>query len=114
MVERLVILEPAAAIAAAHAWLARSGGRVAQAYGDRVWIVEIPADGVAPIDDEPAIAALYADEVPDDTVAALVADEAGRLGIAAWNLRQTPSFRATRTARRGEGRSWGDDVEPEG
>lgn len=43
----------------------------------------------------------------------LVEEEAGQLGVAAWNLRQEESRSATKEARPGAGRSWGA-LGPEG
>ena len=81
-------------------------------YGDSVWVVELPTDAEPALARDPAFQGPFAAAVPE-TVS--VEDEAGRLGIAAWNLRQSPSFRASRDARRGEGRAWDDDeFEPEG
>jgi hypothetical protein len=74
--------------------------------------VDLPPDAEPAIAADPAVRGVFAAEAPD-TLAAH--DEAGRLGIAAWNLRQSPAFRATRNARRGEGRAWDDEgYEPEG
>ena len=112
MVERLVILAPGSAVEDAQGRLQTAGGRLLARYGDAVWVVEMPVDSESAIASDPAVKGLFAGAVPD-TVAP--DDDAGRLGIAAWNLRQTPSFRASRDARRGEGRAWDDEgFEPEG
>jgi hypothetical protein len=112
MVERLVILAPRSAVDGAQGRLQGVGGRLLARYGDRVWIVELPADTESAIANDQAVTGVFDGAVPD-TVAP--DDEAGRLGVAAWNLRQTPSFRASREARRGEGRAWDDEgFEPEG
>ena len=114
MVERLVILASAAAAAAdaARARLESLGGRLLARYGDRVWVVELPPDVDAALADDPSVEGVFGSAVPDDIT---VEDEAGRLGIAAWDLRHSPSFRAAREARRGEGRAWDDEgFEPEG
>ena len=111
MVERLVILATAMPADDTRARLAAAGGQVLQAYGARVWVVDLTPEGEMRLADDPAVLGVYADAGPDEAVAL---DDTERAGIAAWNLRQTPSFRATRAARRGEGRSWGDSVEPEG
>jgi hypothetical protein len=109
MAQQLVILAADAARQDLHARIVAKGGRVAQAYGTRVWIVD-PPDGAGGLDDLEA----YPGQVPED-VAAAVDDETGRLGIAAWNERHSASFAATRVNRIGDGRSWGDEgVEPEG
>ena len=112
MVERLVILAPGSAVEDAEGRLQAAGGRLLARYGDTVWVVELPVDGEPAIASAPAVAGVFAGPVPDTVVPD---DEAGRLGIAAWNLRQTPTFRASRTARRGDGRTWDDEgFEPEG
>lgn len=109
MAPQLVILAADAAREDLHARIVAMGGRVTQAYGSRVWIVDVP-EGT----DLPGDLQGYAGRVPDDVEAALD-DETGRLGIAAWNVRHSASFAATREDRVGEGRSWGDEgVEPEG
>ena len=60
----------------------------------------------------PGVVAAFDGSVP---AAIEIEDETGRLGIAAWNVRHSASFAATRANRVGEGRSWGDEgVEPEG
>ena len=109
MAPQLVILAADAAREDLHARIVAMGGRVTQAYGSRVWIVDVP-EGT----DLPGDLQGYAGRVPDDVEAALD-DETGRLGISAWNVRHSASFAATRANRVGEGRSWGDEgVEPEG
>jgi hypothetical protein len=112
MVERLVILAPGSAVEGAQGRLQAAGGRLLARYGDTVWVVELPVDTEPAIASDPAVLGVFAGAVPDTLAPD---DEAGRLGIAAWNLRQTPSFRASREARRGEGRAWDDEgFEPEG
>jgi hypothetical protein len=112
MVERLMILAPAATPEDAQARLRGAGGRVLARYGDRVWVAEMPPEADATVAGDPAIQGVYAGAIPDPTG---VDDDAGRLGIAAWNLRQSASFRAARRTRTGEGRSWDDEgFEPEG
>ena len=112
MVERLIVHAPASASDATRARLDAAGGRLLARYGDRIWVVELPPEAEATVAGDPAVQGVFADAVPDTVT---VPDEAGRLGIAAWNLRHSPSFRATRRARRGEGRPWDDEgFEPEG
>ena len=109
MAPQLVILAADAAREDLHAHIVAVGGRVSQAYGSRVWIVDVP-DGIELPDGLEG----YPGRVPDDVGAALD-DETGRLGISAWNMRHSASFAATRANRVGEGRSWGDEgAEPEG
>lgn len=111
MVERLLILALAATTDDAQARLQAVGGRLLARYGDRVWVAELPPEA-DPADPAPAFQGVFAGRVPDSET---VEDEAGRLGIAAWNLRQSPSFRAARRVREGEGRAWDDEgFEPEG
>ena len=98
MVERLVILAPAAASEDAQARLQAAGGRVLARYGDRVWVVDLPPEAETAIAGDADVQGVFAGEVPDP---AGVDDDAGRMGIAAWNLRQTASFRAARGVRRG-------------
>ena len=110
MAPQLVILAADAAREDLHARIVAMGGRVSQAYGSRVWIVDVPDGADLPDDLEG-----YQGRVPDDVGAALDDDETARLGISAWNVRHSASFAATRANRVGEGRSWGDEgVEPEG
>jgi hypothetical protein len=109
MAQQLVILAADAAREDLHARVVAMGGRVSQAYGPRVWIVDVPETADWPSDVE-----VYQGRVPDGVEAGLD-DETGRLGIAAWNVRHSASFATTRENRVGEGRSWGDEgVEPEG
>jgi hypothetical protein len=114
MVERLVILASASMADDARARLEAVGGRLLARYGDTVWIVDLPPDADAALADAPSVEGVFAGVVPDG-VTVMVSDEAARLGIAAWDLRHSPSFRAAREARRGEGRAWDDEgFEPEG
>lgn len=111
MVEHLVILASAAVADDVRARLSELDGRVLQAYGP-VWVVELPADRAQTMASEPGIGAVFDGPAPEDLAGD---DEAARLGIAAWNMRRTPEFEASRRTRFGEGRSWGDEgVEPEG
>lgn len=112
MVERLVIIASASTADDARARLEDLGGRLLARYGTSVWVVELPPDADAPLADDPSIEGVFDGAIPDDIT---VQDEAGRMGIAAWDLRHSPSFRAAREARRGEGRAWDDEgFEPEG
>ncbi len=112
MVERLMVLAPASTSDATRASLEAAGGRLLARYGDRVWVVELPHEAEASLAGDEAVEGVFAGGVPD---AVTVPDEAGGLGIAAWNLRHSASFGATRQARRGEGRAWDDEgFEPEG
>jgi hypothetical protein len=77
--------------------------------------VDVPEDAGADVGPDaswPGVVAAFDGSVP---AAFEIEDETGRLGIAAWNVRHSASFAATRANRVGEGRSWGDEgVEPEG
>src|SRR4029077_16435222 len=98
MAPQLVILAADAAREDLHARIVAMGGRVSQAYGSRVWIVDVPDGADLPDDLEG-----YPGRVPDDVETALD-DETGRLGISAWNVRHGASFAETRANRVGEGR----------
>jgi hypothetical protein len=112
MVERLVILTLASTADDALARLQATGGRLLARYGDTVWVAELSPEAEAAMADDPAVQGIFAGAVPGTVT---VDDEAGRLGIAAWDLRHAPSFRAARDARRGDGRAWDDEgFEPEG
>ena len=112
MVEHLVILAFPAAADDVRARLGALGGRVLQVYGPAVWVVESSAEGAEALASEPGIRAVFDGPAPD---ALAEDDEAARMGIAAWNMRRSPAFQASRRTRIGEGRSWGDEeVEPEG
>jgi hypothetical protein len=107
MAQQLVILAADAAREDLHARVVAMGGRVVQAYGPRVWIVDAP-------DGSPGIEGAYSGAVPGE-VEAEIEDETGRLGVAAWNVRHSASFAATRANRVGDGRPWDDEgVESEG
>jgi hypothetical protein len=112
MVERLVIVASASRADDALARLQAIGGRLLARYGDTVWVAELPPEAESALADDPAVQGVFAGPVPDTVT---VEDEAGRLGIAAWDLRQSPSFRAARAVRRGDGQAWDDEgFEPEG
>lgn len=121
MAQQLVVLAADAAREDLHARLGTLGGRVLAAYGPRVWIVDVPGEDesageaagpAGSLDEWPGVEAVYVGPVSADGA---VDDETGRLGMAAWNVRHSASFAATRENRVGDGRSWGDEgVEPEG
>ena len=114
MGQQVVILEADAAREDLHARVVAMGGRVVQAYGAQVWIVDVPE---AAAEEGPArVGRAWSARTRGRCRPTVeVEDETGRLGIAAWNVRHTASFAATRANRVGEGRSWGDEgVEPEG
>jgi hypothetical protein len=112
MVERLMILAPTPEYDEARVRLQAAGGRLLAIYGATVWIVELPPEAEASLAQDPAVRGVFAGPVPE---AEIVADEAGRSGIAAWNLRRSESFRAARAARPGEGLPWDEEgFEPEG
>ena len=112
MVERLVIVASASRADDALARLEAIGGRLLAKYGDIVWVAELPPEAEATLADDPAVRGVFAGVVPDTVT---IEDEAGRLGMAAWDLRHSPSFRAARDMRRGDGQAWDDEgFEPEG
>jgi hypothetical protein len=112
MVERLVIVTSASTADDALAQLQAIGGRLLARYGDTVWVAELPPEAEAVLADDPAVRGVFAGAVPDTVT---VEDEAGRLGMAAWDLRHSPSFRSARDMRRGDGQAWDDEgFEPEG
>jgi hypothetical protein len=112
MVECFVIPAPEASSDDVRTWLAASGGRLIQAYGDRALIVELPEGAPIETSEGSEIVTLYDDLVPDDLPDL---DEVARMGVAAWNVRHSDAFQQSRRARVGEGRSWDDEgAEPEG
>src|SRR4029078_9600345 len=97
MAQRPVSLEALAAREALHARVVAMGGRVMQAYGARVWIVDVPEGAEeAPGAGWPGVVGAYEGPAPAEME---VDDDAGRLGIAAWNVRHSASFAATRANR---------------
>lgn len=112
MAERLMILAAPSAADDVRARLDAAGGRRLATYGATAWVVELPFEAEAAFAGDPALVGVFAGAVPDTVMST---DEAERLGIAAWNLRQSAAFRASRHSRRGEGRAWDDEgFEPEG
>jgi hypothetical protein len=112
MAEYFVVLAPAASSDDVRAWLEVAGGRAVQAYGDRALVVEFPEGGAAGSAETSEIAKVYEGPVPEDLGGL---DEVARMGVKAWNLRQSAAFQRSRRTRIGEGRSWGDEeAEPEG
>jgi hypothetical protein len=112
MAEYFAVLVPTASPDSGRAWLAAAGGRVIQAYGERVFVVELPEGGPTSSAEASKTVTLYDGPVPEDLPGL---DEVGRMGVAAWNLRQSEAFQRSRRTRVGEGRSWDDEEdEPEG
>jgi hypothetical protein len=112
MAEYFVVLAPAASPDDVRAWLAAIGGRLVQAYGDRALVVELAEGGTAGEAETPEMVRVFEGPVPEDLGDL---DEVARLGVQAWNLRQSAAFQRSRRTRIGEGRSWGDEeAEPEG
>jgi hypothetical protein len=113
MADHVVILsaeDTAAAQAAQQQLMAAQG---AQRYGPYVFIVDIAPGRIQSLEALPGVAGIYAGAVPDQIAQPL--DETGRLGIAAWNERQTTAYREAKQQRIGEGRPWDHpDAEPEG
>jgi hypothetical protein len=112
MVECFVVLAPGASSDDVRTWLAAAGGRPIQAYGERALIVELPEEAAVETAGVSDVVTLYEGHVPEDLPGL---DEVGRMGAAAWNLRHSEAFQASRRTRVGEGRSWDDEgAEPEG
>jgi hypothetical protein len=112
MVERLVILDNSVTADALKARLGAFETRLLQVYSPLVWVVDTSTVGAAALASEAGIAGVFDGPAPAELAGE---DEGARLGIAAWNLRRTPAFEASREARTGEGRSWGDEgADPEG
>ena len=88
-------------------------GKITQAYGEEVLIVETDAGRASALESHPGVVGIYPDTVPDAVSDAL--DETGKMGVAAWNERRQPSYREAKQQRKGEGLSWGHpDYEKEG
>jgi len=112
MVEFFVVVSSSSSPDSVRRWLAANGGRPVQAYGERAMIVEFIDSSAARSAGPSDVAAIYEGAVSEDLDGL---DEVGRMGVAAWNTRQSAAFRRSRDTRIGEGRSWGDeDAEPEG
>ena len=112
MAEYFVVLAPAASPDDVRTWLDVAGGRAVQAYGDRALVVELPEGAVAGSAEMSEIASVYEGPVPEGLGGL---DEVARMGVQAWNLRQSAAFQRSRRTRIGEGRSWDDeDADPEG
>jgi hypothetical protein len=92
--EVLVALEPGAAIEDA----VPGGAQVLQRMPPRLAIVVADDDGIRAMAGSPAVAGIYADDVPPDVLAAF--DQVTRACAAGWNERHRP------TERRGEGLPW--------
>ncbi len=112
MVERLVILDGSVTADVLKARLGAFESRLLQVYSPHVWVVDSSSTGAVALASESGVAGVFDGPAPRELAGE---DEAAQLGIAAWNLRRTPDFEASREARLGEGRSWGDEgVDPEG
>jgi hypothetical protein len=79
------------------------GVRILHSYGPAVLVVECDPNLVTKIAAHPGILGIYSgpveEEIPD-------LDETGRMGIAAWNQTQSPTFKRAKKERRDEGRPW--------
>jgi hypothetical protein len=112
MAEYFVVVAPAASLDDVRAWLAAAGGRPVQAYGDRALVVELAEGGTVGSAETPDLVRMFKGPVPEDLGGL---DEVARMGVEAWNLRQSSAFQRSRRTRIGEGRSWDDEeAEPEG
>src|SRR4051812_9713955 len=70
---------------------------VSQTYGQKVMVIEADPEGVEALATHPGVAGVFGGRVPDLHLDQL--DETGQLGIAAWNERQTPSYRTAKAHR---------------
>jgi hypothetical protein len=90
-----------------------AGGHVAQRYGRHVWIVEDAPELAEWRRKRSGIVRVYKGRVPDKMLKRL--DETAQIGVAAWNERHSPSYRAAKRERKGEGLPWDHpDFEREG
>jgi hypothetical protein len=93
--------------------MATTGGQVRQQYGPEVLIVEAEPEAIRALEAEHDVAGVFTGTVPEDLASQL--DETGKLGVAAWNQRQSAEFQQAKQERHGEGLAWDDPGhEPEG
>jgi hypothetical protein len=112
MAEYFAVVSLGAAPDDVQAWLADVGGRPLQTYGARAMVVELPERAAPGVVETPGIITIFDGAVPEELGGL---DDVARMGVAAWNLRQSADFRRSRQTRVGEGRSWGDEeAGPEG
>jgi hypothetical protein len=97
-----VLAADEAAVEARRAISAR--GRVTQSYGPRVLVFEARAALAKRLAAHRGVLAISRGAVPSEVADDL--DETGRMGVAAWNQRHDPRFRAAKAERAGEGLSW--------
>jgi hypothetical protein len=103
MGEYLAVLAAGAAGAEARRAIG-SRGRVRQSYGPRVLVFEAAPEVARRLAEHGGVRAIERGAVPSALADDL--DETGRMGVAAWNQRHDPAFRAAKGERAGEGMSW--------
>src|SRR6187200_3063604 len=112
--ERAIVLAPAAesTLAAAMTTIRQVAGGAIQQYGPRVVIGEVPAAAAERIEAEVSGAKVVA--VPSSLSSATMVDmdDAGRIGLAAFELRQSAEYARAKAERPLQGSSW--DVDPPG
>lgn len=92
-----------------------AGLQILQRYGPSVLIVEGEEGAAERIAGHPSISGIYKGAVADEALAEAGLGETERLGIAAWNERQSPRHHEAKQRRKGEGLAWDHpDYEPEG
>lgn len=114
MEEALIVLDAdgRSAVQAARRQI-ESTAKVLQAYGSQVLIAQVAPSVKQSLSSLPGVSGVY--EGIADAALAERLDEVGRLGIAAWNQRHSPSYRSRKLERPGEGLAWDHpDYEPEG
>ena len=90
-----------------------NGGHVLQSYGQKVLVVEIPDELEVAISTQRGVLGVYPGNVPSEISGLL--DEPGKLGVLAWNERNSSDFKAAKRHRKGDTLSWDHpDYEPEG
>jgi hypothetical protein len=105
MSEFLVVLKPGKSSAAQDIrQQIKDEMKIMQSYGPDVFIVKALHKKLQSLTAYPEVIGVYEGQTPEDIVQGL--DETGLLGVAAWNERHKPSFRAAKRERIGEGLPW--------
>jgi hypothetical protein len=115
MTESIVILTHAGRRAADNARkrVVRAGAHVRQQYGPEVLIVEAEPEVIETLGAKRGVAGVFSGAVPPALLTDL--DETGKLGVVAWNERQSAAFQQAKQERPGEGLAWDHPGhEPEG
>ena len=114
MSELLVLLksDDSSDMMAVRRQVTESGGHIQQSYGENVLIVDATSDTLDALKSQPRVS-VFRETVPDEVLNDL--EETAQLGVAAWNERQSESFRTSKSERKGEGLPWDHpDYEREG